>query len=114
MSAEAAQPILEQCSTLRFEWGGGGVIPEIPSAVYRSVPPSGCAPISPPSTPKPSPMTPPPKQMRSSQGLTDMQAVCASGCYLCNAGIKQGATGLDPEFSCAKAQKASVFLVFTG
>lgn len=59
MSAEAAQPILEQCSTLRFEWGGGGVIPDIPSAVYRSVPPSGCAPISPPSTPKPSPMTPP-------------------------------------------------------
>ncbi|KAL3161025.1 hypothetical protein ABBQ38_009409 [Trebouxia sp. C0009 RCD-2024] len=35
MSTETPQPILEQCSTLRFEWGGGGVIPEIPSAVYR-------------------------------------------------------------------------------
>ncbi|KAL3162894.1 hypothetical protein ABBQ32_009341 [Trebouxia sp. C0010 RCD-2024] len=35
MSTETTQPVLEQCSTLRFEWGGGGVIPEIPSAVYR-------------------------------------------------------------------------------
>ena len=28
---------LELCSTLRFEWGAAGVIPEIPNAVYRSV-----------------------------------------------------------------------------
>lgn len=37
MSTEATPVILEQSGTFRFEWGGGGVIPEVPSAVYRSV-----------------------------------------------------------------------------
>ena len=40
MLAEATPVILEQCSTFRFEWGGGGVIPQVPSAVYRLASPS--------------------------------------------------------------------------
>lgn len=35
MMAEGS--VLEQRTTFRFEWGGGGVIAEIPSAVDRSV-----------------------------------------------------------------------------
>ena len=27
--------VLEQCGVFRFEWGGGGVIPEVPAAVHR-------------------------------------------------------------------------------
>ena len=45
MSTEATQEILEQCSTFRFEWGGGGVIPQVPSAVYRLASPSPPAPL---------------------------------------------------------------------
>ena len=52
MSSETRQVILEQCSIFRFEWGGGGVIAEIPSAVYRSA-----APLPPSHHPPPSPPT---------------------------------------------------------
>lgn len=47
MSTEATPVILEQCSAFRFDWGGGGVIPEIPSAVYRSAAPPTPLPLSP-------------------------------------------------------------------
>jgi len=35
-SANTTDITLEQCTVFRFEWGGCGVIPEVPSVVDRS------------------------------------------------------------------------------
>ena len=36
-SASNTEVVVEQCGVFRFEWGGGGTIPELPAAVHRLV-----------------------------------------------------------------------------
>ena len=36
-TASNTEVVVEQCGVFRFEWGGGGTIPELPAAVHRLV-----------------------------------------------------------------------------